>query len=172
MQLYLASEHVATILKHVYHEFPREACGIIAGRNGQVQQVIPVANVADQPEKYYRLDDRALAACLMRFEQEGVTLLGFYHSHPQGDPVPSQTDIHQASYHDVAYLIIGLRQNQPSLAAWCINHHEVTRIALQLGGDFIAPLRQTHHQAAIFVSAGLALLLFFIIAFSLLPAPP
>jgi proteasome lid subunit RPN8/RPN11 len=43
----------------------------------------------------------------------GMTLMGIYHSHPNGDNVPSPRDIERAYYPDVAYFILSPRAPAP-----------------------------------------------------------
>jgi len=42
-----------------------------------------------------------------------LEIVGFYHSHPRSAPVPSPTDLAEASYPDHLYLIVGLAGEQP-----------------------------------------------------------
>ena len=45
-------------------------------------------------------------------------LLGIYHSHPDGSPDPSPTDMEQAFYPECAYFIIGSIESKPRLRAY------------------------------------------------------
>ncbi|MBZ0277595.1 MAG: M67 family metallopeptidase [Anaerolineae bacterium] len=176
-RLWLPPVLVNTITQHAHSEFPREACGIIGGKGEQAQRVIPVANIASDPIHHYRMDERALTQTLFRLEAEGLSLIGFYHSHPQGDPIPSPTDVREAHYPHTVYLIVGLRHSPLRMAAWEINHGEVLPVEL-LTGD-TPPLPSENRQftapqrAAIIISVTLAFVFVILLSLSLLPpAPP
>lgn len=175
--LWLTREHTQTILMHARDAAPHEACGLLAGHNGRVLRVIPAANVATEPETRYEIDPVALAQHLPGFAAAGLDLIGFYHSHPQGKPIPSPTDIRESHYPDAAYLIVGLRGNDPKLAAWRIQAGRVDAIALHIGDnpppesvdDTLSPAQ----RVAIVMTACVAFALMLAISLALLPpAPP
>jgi proteasome lid subunit RPN8/RPN11 len=95
---------------------PLETCGLLAGRDGRVTRVLPVPNIL-RSRVAYRMDGQefldAMAAC--DFEP-----LAIYHSHPQGPPVPSPTDVAESYYPDSIYVIISLAQEPPSVRAFRI----------------------------------------------------
>src|SRR5690349_20202124 len=123
--LWLSHEQAHAIARHTLDESPREACGIIGGSDDRASMMIPVPNVAPDPVTTYRLDDMVLGRTLMEFHAQGLSAIGFYHSHPAGAPIPSKMDIRQATYPNTAYLIVGLRSGNPEFAAWEINAGEV-----------------------------------------------
>jgi proteasome lid subunit RPN8/RPN11 len=87
---------------------PHEACGLLAGQmEGDVYravQVIPTTNVLHSPVRY-RIDPYEQLAAFEQMEADGLELVGIYHSHPQGPPVPSATDRAEAFYPEAVYLI-------------------------------------------------------------------
>jgi proteasome lid subunit RPN8/RPN11 len=174
--LWLTDEQAQAIVRHVLAEVPREACGLIAGRNNRVERIIPAANAASDPQHFYEIDHRALVQAMFEIERSGLTLIGIYHSHPNGDPIPSQTDIAQAAYPDAVYLIVGLRGAEPRLSAWRIRRHEVEPVTLHIG---TTPPEAGHDQlsksqkAAILISVIVAFVFMIVLSLSLLPpAPP
>ena len=107
---------------------PLETCGLLAGRDGRVMHVLPVPNIL-RSRAAYRMDGQefvdALAAC--DFEP-----LAIYHSHPQGPPVPSPTDVAESYYPDSIYIIISLAQAPPSVRAFRIVNGIVTEETCQV----------------------------------------
>ncbi len=79
--------------------YPAECCGVLAGRPGEVKEVVklvPVTNQrTDDPHRYLIAPDD-----LRRIETElrasGLEVLGCYHSHPDHPAAPSAFDIDQA----------------------------------------------------------------------------
>ena len=107
---------------------PLETCGLLAGRDGRVTRVLPVPNIL-RSRVAYRMDGQefldAMAAC--DFEP-----LAIYHSHPQGPPVPSPTDVAESYYPDSIYVIISLAQEPPSVRAFRIVNGLVTKETCQI----------------------------------------
>jgi proteasome lid subunit RPN8/RPN11 len=79
--------------------YPAECCGVLAGRPGEVKEVlklVPVKNRrTDDPHRYLIAPDD-----LRRIEGElrssGLEVLGCYHSHPDHPAAPSAFDTAQA----------------------------------------------------------------------------
>jgi proteasome lid subunit RPN8/RPN11 len=89
--------------RQVEAESSIEACGLLAGTQTVVQAVIPMCNSLASPVRY-RLDPLEQLAAFERIEKEGLELIAIYHSHPNGPPHPSPTDIAEAFY-EVVYMI-------------------------------------------------------------------
>jgi proteasome lid subunit RPN8/RPN11 len=176
-RLWLPTAALRDMVHHARTDAPHEACGILAGRGEQVERVIPVANRAADPRHHYRMDERQLTQTLFSLETDRLELLGFYHSHPAGDPIPSPTDIREANYPHTTYVIVGLRQREPRLAAWEMNHGDVLPVELVIGDVPPPPVTNRAfspaQKMAIIVSMILAFLTLIVVALNLLPpAPP
>ncbi len=173
MYLQMSQEHVRQITAHAVAEQPSEACGLVAGIGRQVQAVYPLRNIAADPQHTYRIEDRGLSDTLFALNKAGLSLLGFYHSHPQNDPIPSPMDIQFANYPDVACIIVGLR-HKPRLAAWSIRYGRVLPIELHIGMG--TPTQDSElsftQRAAIAAAAVLAFIFLIMLAVSLLPPAP
>lgn len=83
---------------------PEEACGLLAGRDSRVEAVYPLENEAHSPTRFV-IDPSAQVASMLDMEANGQDFLAVYHSHPQGPPHPSGTDIHEAGYLGIVHLI-------------------------------------------------------------------
>jgi proteasome lid subunit RPN8/RPN11 len=83
---------------------PEEACGLLAGRDTRVEAVYPLENAARSPIRFV-IDPGAQVAAMLQMEADGQELLAVYHSHPQGPPHPSGTDIREAGYLGIVHLI-------------------------------------------------------------------
>jgi len=75
--------------------FPRECCGLIEGvrEPGAVhaEALHPAANVGAHPDEF-EIDPGAHLGHIRRLRGSGREIVGCYHSHPGGQPVPSQRD--------------------------------------------------------------------------------
>ncbi len=76
---------------------PLEACGLLGGRQGIVEVVIPVKNAAESPVRF-RMEPLEQLNAFEQVESAGMEVLAVFHSHPQGPAVPSPTDIAEAFY--------------------------------------------------------------------------
>ncbi len=65
----------------------------------------------------YELDPTVHIDARRAARLRGLSVLGFYHSHPHSSPEPSPVDIAEASYPDSLYLIVGLGRDHVEGAA-------------------------------------------------------
>lgn len=177
MMLWLTPEQARDILDHARAEAPNEACGLLLGQGGAVKYVLPARNEDPEPRTGFIVSPHDLFAALNRAEREDLRLVGAYHSHPAGHPIPSERDIREAYYPDAAQLIVGLAGLEPELAAWHIDSGRVSRIELfiraarPLPGE-VEPERLTFSQRMAVIAAGLiAVAIVLVTAISLLPPP-
>ena len=97
MTIQVTSGTMATLREEAARAAPLECCGLLLGRAGRVQEARPAANIAPDPARHFEIDPAALFAAHRAARDGGLELLGYYHSHPAGHPVPSATDCEHAS---------------------------------------------------------------------------
>jgi [CysO sulfur-carrier protein]-S-L-cysteine hydrolase len=132
IQLELTTSHLEAMQSHVEACLPEEACGLLAGRDWVVEEVIPVENAARSTVRF-RMDPRQQLAALERIDAAGLDLLGIFHSHPQGPEAPSATDIAEAAY-PVVYLIWFRRQNAWEVRGFWLDESRVSEVKLYAAG--------------------------------------
>ena len=93
------------MLEHARNELPDECVGLLFGKEGGVRRRVPLANVAARPETHFFAQPEALLAALQEADGRGETFLALYHSHPNGPPTPSATDLAEARY-GVVHLVV------------------------------------------------------------------
>jgi desampylase len=96
-------------------DYPEECCGLLLGHEqGKdrvvVSDAVASANLAAERQRHFEVDPalylrlcRAAAA-----DSSGVQLVGLYHSHPEGEAVPSASDAAQAWQEGWIWLIVPL----------------------------------------------------------------
>ena len=94
---------------------PLECCGLLLGAGDEVSAIAPAANVAADPAHRFEIDPMILLAAHKAARGSGPAILGCYHSHPVGDPVPSVTDAAMAEGRGEYWLIVG---NEGLLRGW------------------------------------------------------
>jgi proteasome lid subunit RPN8/RPN11 len=103
--LYLTPEHLSQITLHIENCLPEEACGLIGGFEETSRVVIPVENELHSPVRF-RMAPLAQLKAFDQIEAQGWKLLAIFHSHPQGPPDPSPTDIAEFFYPGTAVVIV------------------------------------------------------------------
>ncbi len=71
---------------------PLEACGILLGTGGRITEARAAANVHPAPATHFEIDPQALIGAHRAARAGGPQVIGYFHSHPVGEPVPSATD--------------------------------------------------------------------------------
>lgn len=92
MALLLSDEVSAALRRHAVACYPEECVeALVATREGRVFPR-PLSNAADQPRTGFSLSARDYLAMEDEAQRKGLTVLGFYHSHPDAPAVPSARD--------------------------------------------------------------------------------
>ena len=131
----LPLKFIKKILTHTQAQYPLEACGFLSGRDGIVVNQYPIYNRL-QSETEYGMEPTEMLSAFLAMETQEEELLAIYHSHPQGSPHPSPTDIAQAYYPDAAQIIVSLADCEPPFAkrplirAFMIKNGSVTPVTI------------------------------------------
>ena len=105
-QLTIGKKHWQEMLNYVQQNAPLESCGLLAGKNEQVEKVIFVRNQVQSPVRFV-MDPYDQLKAFDWIESNQLDLLGIFHSHPTGPENASATDIAEAAY-EVVYVIWSL----------------------------------------------------------------
>lgn len=124
---------VKEMAEHGLREFPNEACGLLAGRDGAPLRFYAMRNLDASPASY-RLDPKEQLQVFDQMDEEGLDLLGIFHTHTHSEAYPSETDRKLAFYPEAHYLVMSLSDREhPVLRAFRIAEGEVTEEELALG---------------------------------------
>lgn len=127
------------MLAHAYAGLPLEACGLFAGTVdadtavATVRHFYPTENEAAS-SKLYTVPAKAFLRADRDAEDQGWQLLGVMHSHTHTEAYPSPTDVAQAPDADWHYVIVSLRDDQPSLRSYRIVDGEISEERVELEG--------------------------------------
>lgn len=104
----LSAAQRQVMFDHVSSCYPEEACGLLGGQAAEatcrVAAALPVENVLHSPVRY-RMEPSAQLQGFLWLEEQGLDLVGIYHSHPTGPDYPSYTDLDEYAYPGVLALI-------------------------------------------------------------------
>ncbi len=120
------------MVEHGLREFPNEACGLLAGRDGEPVRFFAMKNLDASPVSY-RLDPKEQLHVFDAMDDEGLDLLGIFHTHTHSEAYPSETDTKLAFYPDAYYLVMSLSDREhPVLRAFRILEGEITEEELKV----------------------------------------
>jgi proteasome lid subunit RPN8/RPN11 len=118
------------IVAHAAAEAPKEACGLLAGRDARPTRVIRCANAHPTPVTRYSIDPREQLRAFRDMEAKGEELVAIYHSHPITQPYPSPTDRAEAHYPEAFYVLVSLRDATPEVKAFRVRDGWVREVPL------------------------------------------
>lgn len=99
MTLRVRESMLAEIRREGERAYPAECCGVLAGRAGDIKEVVRLLSVmnrsTDDPHRYLISPDD-LQRASAEFRSLGLEVLGFYHSHPDHPAAPSMFDAEHA----------------------------------------------------------------------------
>jgi proteasome lid subunit RPN8/RPN11 len=102
--------------EEVERAYPEEACGILLGRREEFDDIVvrvrACGNTAPEPGRRYSIAPQELIAAERQAREEGLEILGFYHSHPDHPAAPSATDLREAHWTGYVYLICGVEKGR------------------------------------------------------------
>ena len=107
----LSSAQLRAIERAAETAYPEEACGLLVGRAGpggawQVSTVEASANVAEPPRtRRFEVDPKLRLRLERALRDSPDSIVGVYHSHPNGSAAPSETDISMIFEPDMVWLI-------------------------------------------------------------------
>jgi proteasome lid subunit RPN8/RPN11 len=96
MELRCGADLLDAMLADTRARHPREACGLVLGhRRGTVWLALgyhPCPNRSRRPESGFRIAPLEFLAAARSARDQGLEILGSFHSHPSGEPRPSPRD--------------------------------------------------------------------------------
>ena len=109
MLKFTASDY-GDIRRHGEETYPHECCGILMGTaQGDVRSVQTTVRCGntrtDSPQNRYNIDPRELVRAQRQAHEQGLDIIGFYHSHPDHPARWSQTDFEEAHWIGCSYVI-------------------------------------------------------------------
>lgn len=109
-RLLLPGGLLGDMLRHLEGAYPHEGVGALIGKpdgdRRRVVQHVPLANaVSRNRRRRYEVAPEELIRIQRDARGDGLEVLGYYHSHPDAEPVPSETD-REAGWPWYVYVIV------------------------------------------------------------------
>lgn len=126
--LRISAEALERMVEHCKREYPNEACGYLAGREGRVTRVFTIRNDAQSPT-WYEMNPAEQLKAQKEMRAEGLEHLAVYHSHVATEAFPSRRDIERATavqdFFDGRYVLVTLKDSVPAARAFTIRDGNV-----------------------------------------------
>ncbi len=124
-RIIINNELLEKICRHAGQSYPYECCGIITGRNRSLKEALDAHQVAnlnrDRTHDRYELDPQGFQKIDARARAKGLSVLGFYHSHPDHPSEPSEFDT-QRAWEGYSYLIVSVEKGKAAqVQSWTLN---------------------------------------------------
>ena len=127
--LHLSRQLVDEMIAHAREDLPNEACGIIAGKDGQAVKLFRARNAEASPYRYSVHSDD-LFRIWRECEQNGWEFLIVYHSHVESEAYPSPTDVRLAFWPEAYYVLVSLAEpDAPAVRAFRILDGQISEEA-------------------------------------------
>jgi len=121
--LILSDELARRIRAHGAESYPHECCGALLGTEGEkgreVLDVFPLVNRRDDsPRNRFSISPEDFRAAEKAARERGSELIGWYHSHPDHPPLPSEYDREHA-WPWYSYVIVSVVEREPKqMTSW------------------------------------------------------
>ena len=109
----------AEMIGHAYNGYPLEACSLLVGRGERVQRFVACTNESASA-RIYSIPAKELLRAERGAEDDGLEIIGVFHSHTHTEPYPSPTDVDQAPDPDWHYVIVSLKRDAPETRSYRI----------------------------------------------------
>lgn len=114
------------ISSHALEDDPDECCGILAGRDSKVSKLYRMTNVDHSPYRY-NMDPKELYNIYNEIDNDGLEIVGIYHSHTHSEAYPSDTDVRLVTWPDASYILVSLmNKKNPEVRAFRIVDGNIT----------------------------------------------
>jgi proteasome lid subunit RPN8/RPN11 len=110
---------------------PVETCGYLAGQGDEVRVIIPMTNVDRSPE-HFSFDPKEQFQALKTARNQGLKLIGVYHSHPASPARLSAEDLRLANDPGLIYAIVSLAGPEPVIKAFQVNSRNVNEVSISI----------------------------------------
>ena len=114
MALCISHDHLDAIKAQGEEFYPNECCGFLLGRledaEKEVMTTLASENARERKEQYHRflITPDAYLRCEKIARAQNMDVLGFYHSHPNAEALPSRFDLEHA-WPWYSYVIVAVR---------------------------------------------------------------
>ncbi len=128
----LPAQLLDELVAHARQDAPNECCGMIAARDGEFTAHFPARNEFASPMRF-QIDSRDQIRITKEIEERGDEIGAIFHSHPNSEAAPSQTDVNLARWWPgLIWVICSLASDEPVVRAFRIEGREIEEVELDV----------------------------------------
>jgi proteasome lid subunit RPN8/RPN11 len=110
-KIILSQSDKKILTEHAENEEPNESCAILFGKASLVSEVFLTKNIEESPVNFTISNEQLIEGYKIA-EEKRVEVIGVFHSHPNSDAYPSNTDKKFMQSNPVAWIIYsGINKN-------------------------------------------------------------
>ncbi len=118
--LSIPQSDLAALRRHGEETYPHECCGVLLGHiDGEKRRVTATVRAGntrlDALHNRYSIDPKELVRIQREARQQGLDIVGFYHSHPDPPARWSRTDLLEAHWIGCSYVITSVEKGAATI---------------------------------------------------------
>ena len=103
-KIILSSSDKKILTEHAENEKPNESCAILFGKDSTVSEIFLAKNIEESPVNFTISNEQLIEGYKLA-EEKKVEVVGIFHSHPNSEAYPSNTDKKFMQSNPVAWVI-------------------------------------------------------------------
>lgn len=103
-KIILSNSDKKILTQHAENEKPNESCAILFGKNDTVSEVFLTKNIEESPVNFTISNEQLIEGYKIA-EEKKIDVIGIFHSHPNSEAYPSNTDKKFMESNPVAWVI-------------------------------------------------------------------
>lgn len=127
--LFITKELFEEMISHCRENFPNEACGILAGKAGEISKIYKMTNIEKSPVSYF-MDSKEQFKVMKDIRENKLSMIAIFHSHPSSPAYPSAKDVSLAFYEDCVYIIVSLIEKEPVVKGYLIKGSDISDVSI------------------------------------------
>ena len=126
----IETDLIDELVAHARDDAPNECCGMVSSAGGRLTTYFRAANEFASPMRF-QIDSGDQIRITNEIDARGEEIGAIFHSHPNSEAYPSQTDVNLARWWPgVLWLICSLADSEPVVRGFEIADGEVEEVEL------------------------------------------
>ena len=100
----LSQTHKKILTEHAENEKPNESCAILFGKDNRISDIFLTKNIEESPVNFTISNEQLIEGYKIA-EDKQLDVIGIFHSHPNSEAYPSNTDKKFMQSNPVAWII-------------------------------------------------------------------